>query len=66
MSLVHLFKHIMDGLWTMGGIGAAADLGLEYFESARVESCPSVARVGWFWAGASAPAPEAERDCSIL
>ncbi len=30
MSLAHVFKHILDGLWALGGIGAAADLGLEY------------------------------------
>ena len=66
MSLTHVFKHIVDGLWALGGIGAAADLGLEYYESARVESCPSVAQVRWFGASASALAAEAEQDCSIL
>ena len=29
MSLAHVFKHILDGLWALGGIGAAADLGLD-------------------------------------
>lgn len=31
MSLAQVFKHIVDALWDLGGIGAAADLGLEHF-----------------------------------
>ncbi|MBA4356158.1 MAG: hypothetical protein Q7U56_05070 [Humidesulfovibrio sp.] len=29
MSLAHLIKHVVDSLWAVGGIGAAAELGLE-------------------------------------
>ncbi|MHC1700736.1 MAG: hypothetical protein AB9900_07125 [Humidesulfovibrio sp.] len=42
MSLAHVFKHIVDGLWAAGGIGAAADLGLEDFSPAWDEPCPAL------------------------
>jgi len=44
MNLTHLFKHILDSLWALGGIGAAADLCLEYLESTRGEPCPIAVR----------------------
>ncbi len=31
MSLALVFKHIADALWAVGGIGAAADLGLDEY-----------------------------------
>ena len=40
MNLTHLFKHILDSLWALGGIGAAADLCLEYIESTRAVPYP--------------------------
>lgn len=40
MNLTHLIRHIVDGLWALGGIGAAADLGLEPLEAAWNEPCP--------------------------
>lgn len=43
MNLANFFKHILDGLWAAGGIGAAADLGLEYCESNRIIPCPAPA-----------------------
>jgi hypothetical protein len=46
MSLAHLFKHIVDGLWAMGGIGAAADLGLGDFDPAWGKSCPDHSSAG--------------------
>ena len=50
MSLAHLFRHVLvrhfvDALWTLGGIGAAADLGLEQFAAAWNEPCPCLARL---------------------
>ncbi|MBU1229908.1 MAG: hypothetical protein KKA55_01290 [Proteobacteria bacterium] len=44
MSLAHLIKHVLDGLWAVGGIGAAADLGLEDFESPRGAGRPLAAQ----------------------
>lgn len=29
MNLTHILKHVTDALWLLGGIGAAAELGLE-------------------------------------
>lgn len=43
MSLAHLIKHVIDGLWALGGIGAAADLCLEYCESVWDADCPLAA-----------------------
>jgi hypothetical protein len=40
MSLTLVFKHIADALWAVGGIGAAADLGLEDCGPARNTPCP--------------------------
>lgn len=39
MGIASIFKHIADSLWAVGGIGAAADLGLEDF-------CPHPFRPG--------------------
>ena len=53
MSLAHLFhrfvdglwvRHLVNGLWAAGGIGAAADLGLDDFGSAWDEPCPAATR----------------------
>jgi len=40
MSLATLFKHITEALWAVGGIGAAADLGLDDLGPARSTPCP--------------------------
>ncbi len=45
MTLVHVFKGIMDVLWELGGIGAAADLSIEHFSDDWGTACPVLARV---------------------
>lgn len=43
MSLTNLIHRVVDGLWALGGIGAAADLGLEGFGDWDTP-CPCPAR----------------------
>lgn len=31
MSLAHVFKHLVDILWELGGIGADLELGFEHY-----------------------------------
>ena len=40
MTIAGIFKHVLDGLWLVGGIGAAADLGMDDFGPGADESCP--------------------------
>lgn len=40
MSFSTLLKHVLDGLWLAGGIGAAADLSLEDFGPGEDTPCP--------------------------
>lgn len=45
MSLAHVIKHVVDLLWELGGIGAAADLGMEGFDEEWASECPALVRV---------------------
>ncbi|MGE4263625.1 MAG: hypothetical protein AB7E46_04020 [Desulfovibrio sp.] len=40
MSIAGIIKHVLDGLWLVGGIGAAADLGLGDFGPEAAALCP--------------------------
>ena len=40
MIFAKAIKHVLDSLWLVGGIGAAADLGLDEFGSGGYEPCP--------------------------
>lgn len=40
MSLATVYRHITDALWALGGIGAAAELGLDDFG-------PGALGLGW-------------------
>lgn len=40
MFFAKMVKHVVDTLWLVGGIGAAADLGLDEFASGGYEPCP--------------------------
>lgn len=40
MTIPSVFNWIGDALWKLGGIGAAADLGLDGFGSGGHEPCP--------------------------
>lgn len=39
MSIAGIIKHVLDGLWLVGGIGAAADLGMEDFGPETATLC---------------------------
>lgn len=41
MNIAVFYKHIMEALWAVGGIGASADLNMEDFGSHWVSSCPT-------------------------
>lgn len=47
MSIAGIFKHIVDSLWAVGGIGASADLGLDDLGMGDfgpwAEPCPAAA-----------------------
>jgi len=43
MSLEHVFKRVLDALWELGGIGAAADLSMEHFCDDWDAGCPVLA-----------------------
>lgn len=40
MVIANIFKRLVDALWLLGGIGAAADLSLEDFGPGEYEPCP--------------------------
>jgi len=40
MIFAKMVKHVLNSLWLVGGIGAAADLGLDEFASGGYEPCP--------------------------
>jgi len=40
MTIAGIIKHVLDGLWLVGGIGASADLGLEDFGPEAYAACP--------------------------
>lgn len=39
MTIAGIIKHVLDGLWLVGGIGASADLGMDDFGPDAVEAC---------------------------
>lgn len=41
MNIAGFYRHVMEALWAVGGIGASADLNMEDFGSHWVSSCPS-------------------------
>ena len=41
MTIAGIFKHVLDGLWLAGGIGAAADLGMDDFGPGADECRPN-------------------------
>lgn len=43
MSIAGIIKHVLDGLWLVGGIGAAADLSMEDFGPGAATPCPQKA-----------------------
>jgi len=40
MTIAGIIKHVLDGLWLVGGIGAAADLSMEDFGPGAEIPCP--------------------------
>lgn len=40
MTIAGIIKHVIDGLWLVGGIGAAADLSMEDFGPGAYAPCP--------------------------
>ncbi len=46
MNIAVFYKHIMEALWAVGGIGASADLNMEDFGSHWASSCPMVCPSG--------------------
>lgn len=41
MTIAGIFKQVLDGLWLVGGIGAAADLGMDDFGPGADELRPN-------------------------
>lgn len=41
MNIAGFYRHVMEALWAVGGIGASADLNMEDFGSHWASSCPS-------------------------
>ena len=58
MNIAVFYKHIMEALWAVGGIGASADLNMEDFGSHWVSSCPTVCPSGGLGACAAEGSPK--------
>lgn len=62
MMLTKLFKHVLNGLWLIGGISAAAELSLEDFGPGAWEPCPREAEYPFC---STLEAPTCQAPCSI-
>lgn len=60
MNIAGFYRHVMEALWAVGGIGASADLNMEDFGSHWASSCPSA-----YPAGCPAAAPAKDQGAAF-